>query len=228
MTAPGSHHPRPDQTAPDQTPAGEPPPPAGWRWARPELSVAVVAVAAAAAAGYALAGPRALTVVLVVAAAAALVALRWLLPPPEPLPAVQGGADTVTTGWSAYRYWRTLSDLRDGVAARAAYEMRLRPALEHLLAARLAERHGINLYTDPAQARRLLCRAGRDDDLWAWIDPSQADSAQDDLGQTDPEAASGRRAGAGPEERTDPRTSRQQPGIPRRTLERLVNRLEQL
>ena len=205
MTGPGSH-----------------PPPAGWRLARPELAVAVVVVAADAVAGYALAGPRAVTVVLVVAAAAGLVALRWLLPTAQPPPAVDGGADTISSGWSAYRYWRTQSDLRDGVAARAAYQTRLRPALEHLLAARLAERHGINLYTDPAQARRLLCRARRDDDLWAWIDPAQAGVPNGPGTPASPEAT------AGPEDQADPRAAGQQPGIPRRTLERLINRLEQL
>jgi hypothetical protein len=189
-----------------------------WRGARPELAVVAVTVAAAAAAGYALAGPRALPVVLLVAAAAALVALRGLLPPVEPPPPVDGGADTISTGWSSYRYWRSVSDLRDGVAARAAYEMRLRPALEHLLAARLAERHGINLYNDPAQARRLLCRAGRDDDLWAWIDPAQAGL----------EPAGGPAAGDLPQTPAGLRTAAEQPGIPRRTLERLINRLEQL
>ena len=44
--------------------------------------------------------------------------------------------------------------------------------LEHLLAARLAERHGVHLYQDPEAARRLLCRSGRDADLWPWIDPA--------------------------------------------------------
>jgi hypothetical protein len=156
--------------------------------------------------------------VLVVAAAAALLALRWVLPAAAPPPAVDGGADTISTGWSAYRYWRTLSDLRDSVAARTAYEMRLRPALEHLLAARLAERHGVNLYTDPAEARRLLCRAGRDDDLWPWVDPAGAG----------PDDRDGPEGADGPEERADPRPAGQQPGIPRRTLERLINRLEQL
>jgi hypothetical protein len=198
-----------------------PSPAGGWRGARPELAVAAVTVAAAAVAGYALAGARALTVVIVVAAAAALLALRWLLPAATPPPAVDGGADSISTGWSAYRYWRSLSDLRDGVAARAAYEMRLRPALEHMLAARLADRHGVNLYTDPAEARRLLCRPGRDDDLWAWIDPAQAAS------QAGAGAPAGPQDGAGPPDR-DPRTAGQQPGIPRRTLERLINRLEQL
>ena len=51
------------------------------------------------------------------------------------------------------------------------YQAELRPVLEHLLAARLAERHGVNLYGDPEAARRLLCRTSRDADLWAWVDP---------------------------------------------------------
>ena len=46
------------------------------------------------------------------------------------------------------------------------YDSELRPVLEHLLAARLAERHGVNLYQDPDAARRLLCRNPRDADLW--------------------------------------------------------------
>ena len=75
--------------------------------------------------------------------------------------------------------------------------------LEHLLAARLAERHGVNLYQDPDAARRLLCRNPRDADLWPWIDPD-----------TRPETA-----GADAAERR---------GIPRRTLARLIDRLEKL
>jgi hypothetical protein len=177
-----------------------------WQGALPAIVVAAVAVVASAAVGYALAGPQATVIVVIGAAAVALMVIRWVLPHAEPPPPVDAGADKISTGWSSYRYWRNVADLRDGMAARAAYEARLRPALEHLLAARLAERHGVNLYRDPAGARRLLCRAGRDSDLWAWIDPAQADR----------DAAPGLRDGA------------ERPGIPRRTLERLINRLEQL
>jgi hypothetical protein len=92
------------------------------------------------------------------------------------------------------------------MSSRAFYNGELRGVLEHLLAARLAERHGINLYQDPAAARGLLCRNSRDADLWAWIDP-------------DP--TTGR-----PEEPA--RGHSEQPGIPRRTLARLIDRLEQL
>jgi hypothetical protein len=170
--------------------------------------IAAVAVAATAVAGYVVAGPDALTVIFIATAVAALVVVRWLLPPaPEP-EILDAGTDSVKTGWASYRYWHSLADLRDGIAARAAYEARLRPSLEHLLAARLAERHGVNLYSDPEQARRLLCPGQRDHDLWAWIDPARA---------------------LRPDELTSLRSSdSERPGIPRRTLERLMNRLEQL
>jgi hypothetical protein len=61
----------------------------------------------------------------------------------------------------------------------------------------------VRLYDDPEAARRLLCRTSRDADLWQWIDPA-----------TRPQV-SGRGA-----------TTEQ--GIPRRTLTRLVDRLERL
>jgi hypothetical protein len=83
------------------------------------------------------------------------------------------------------------------------YQGELRPVLAHLLAARLAERHGVHLYQDPDAARRLLCRRPRDADLWPWIDPSSRPETPV------PKAGSER-------------------GIPRRTLARLIDRLERL
>ena len=178
-----------------------------WRGALPELLVAAATVAAAAVAGYALAGPEAVTIVMIVAAAAALVVARALVPAAPPPVNLTGGTDQLAAGASLYGYWHYFADLRDGMQTRPGYERRLRPALEHLLAARLAERHGLNLYRDPAAARRLLCRPGRDDDLWAWIDPGRPGQGTAD----GPAPAGG-----------------QPPGIPRRTLERLIDRLEQL
>jgi hypothetical protein len=81
--------------------------------------------------------------------------------------------------------------------------------LEHLLAARLAERHGVHLYQDPDAARRLLCRRPRDADLWPWIEPV-------------PEPPEGAR----PQTRASKAGT--EPGIPRRTLARLIDRLESL
>ena len=54
------------------------------------------------------------------------------------------------------------------------YESDLRPVLEHILAARLAESAAVNLYTEPAQARAAFCRSRADESLWQWIDPQQA------------------------------------------------------
>ena len=88
------------------------------------------------------------------------------------------------------------------LTSRAFYEADLRPILEHLLAARLAENHGINLYQDQAAARAAFCRGRSDEALWSWVDPAQALRAQD--------------------------RDMQRVGIPRRTLARLINRLEQL
>jgi hypothetical protein len=75
--------------------------------------------------------------------------------------------------------------------------------LEHLLAARLAERHSVHLYQDPDAARAVLCRDSRDADLWDWVDPATRPA-------------------------TAPRGGSEQPGIPRRTLARLIDRLEKL
>jgi len=90
------------------------------------------------------------------------------------------------------------------------YNSELRPVLEHLLAARLAarlaERHGVHLYQDPEAARKLLCRSPRDADLWPWIDPAPQTTRP----------------------KTSVRDAAEQRGIPRRTLARLIDRLEQL
>ena len=61
--------------------------------------------------------------------------------------------------------------VRTSYGSRATYESDLRPALEHVLAARLAERHAVNLYTEPDAAREKFCRTPADESLWPWIDP---------------------------------------------------------
>ncbi|MFG2887370.1 hypothetical protein ACGFYV_34685 [Streptomyces sp. NPDC048297] len=45
----------------------------------------------------------------------------------------------------------------------------MRPQLQRLFAARLAERHGVALYRNPQRARVLVGAA-----LWPWIDPGAA------------------------------------------------------
>jgi hypothetical protein len=88
-----------------------------------------------------------------------------------------------------------------------SYDAELRPTLQHLLAARLAERHGVNLYTDPAAARRVMLtgtgrgatRARQDDQIWYWLDPSRPAETRQDVR-----------------------------GIPPRTLAVILDRLERL
>ncbi|HTS95636.1 MAG TPA: hypothetical protein VMI33_03370 [Streptosporangiaceae bacterium] len=179
--------------------AQAPGPPGGqWRAAVPELCIAAVVVAVAAAGGYAAAGLPGLTLVVLIAAAAALVVLRALAPPA----AAPGGAradDTEAMPVTFTGYWRRRAGLADGTRSMAAYDAELRGTLQHLLAARLAERHGISLRDDPDAARRLLCPRGRDEALWYWVDPARP-------------AVTAQRGG----------------GIPPRALARLIDRLERL
>jgi len=175
-----------------------------WHGTAPELIIAAVAVAAAAVAGYAVAGWAGLAVVAVVTAAAAMVLLRGLLPQLTPDTAKTAREKPRARTLTGYSHRRFI--VHTAMTSRNYYDAELRPVLEHLLAARLAERHGVHLYRDPAAARRLLCRHPRDADLWRWIDPGSG-TARVQTAVRD-----------GPERR----------GIPRRALARLVDRLEKL
>ena len=170
----------------------------GWGTAVPEICVAAVLVAVAAAAGFVTAGLAGATVVVLGAAVLALVLIRAL----TPMDAAPGGvrttdAEAITTTFTGY--WRKRTGLVDGTQSMTAYDAELRGTLQHLLAARLAEQHGISLSDDPGAARRLLCPSPRDDALWYWVDPARP-----------------------------PVTTGEDPGIPPRTLARLIDRLEQL
>jgi hypothetical protein len=172
-----------------------------WRGTTPELLTAAVAVTVAAAAAYAVASWAGLAVVAVVTAAVAMVLLRGLLPqltPDATKKAIQRPQARMLTGYSHRRFV-----VRHATNSRNYYNAELRPVLEHLLAARLAERHGVHLYQDPDAARRLLCRNSRDAGLWQWIDPA-----------TRPESPT--------------REGQERRGIPPRTLARLIDRLEKL
>ena len=175
-----------------------------WRGTRPELVIAGVLVAAAAVAGYVMAGWAGLSVVVIAAGAIALLVLRALLPQLTPDQAKTAREKPTARTLSGYSHRRFV--VRTSADNLAFYNSELRGVLEHLLAARLAERHGVNLYQDPAAARELLCRSPRDAGLWAWIDP-------------DPKTT---------RPRESPRGHSEQAGIPRRTLARLIDRLEQL
>jgi hypothetical protein len=173
-----------------------------WRGTAPELAVAAVLVAAAAVAGYAMAGWAGLALVAVVATAVAMVVLRALLPQRTPDAAKKAREKPRARMLSGYSRRRFV--VQNAMASQGSYDNELRPVLEHLLAARLAERHGVHLYQDPDAARRLLCPSPRDAHLWPWINPA-----------TRPET-------------TSLRDLAERRGIPRRTLARLIDRLEEL
>lgn len=174
-------------------PAGD-----GWRAAVPEIIIAAIVVAVAAVAGYAAAGLPGTAVVVTCAAVVSLVVLRVLTPRQAAHSAIRM-ADTEGIPVTFTGYWRKRAGLVDGTQSMTAYDAELRGTLQRLLAARLAERHGISLHDDPDGARRLLCPTPRDDRLWYWVDPARP-----------------------------PATPGNQSGIPPRILARLIDRLEQL
>jgi hypothetical protein len=177
----------------------------GWRDARAEVIIAAILVAVAAVAALLVAGWPGVAVVAVVTTALTLLALRGLAPRPASQSARQArkrdAAGSRITGYSQRKFM-----VSSAMTSREFYENDLRAVLEHLLAARLAERHGLNLYTDPDAARRAFVAAPADMAAWNWIDPAQRPAGP---------AGSSAATPAGH-------------GIPRRALTRLIDRLEHL
>jgi hypothetical protein len=171
-----------------------------WRPAFPELAVAAVMVAAAALAAAAVAGWAGVVVTAAVTAAVALLLLRAIVPRSAAQALRQKKDKQRARSISGYAQRRFI--VATSLASRAMYESDLRPVLEHILAARLAENHAVNLYSEPEAARRAFCRTRGDQRLWRWIDPVQALDADG---------------------RADSKN-----GIPGRVLSRLITRLEQL
>ena len=171
----------------------------GWREAVPEIVIAAVVVAVAAVTGFAAGGLAGTAVVVAVAAVAGLVVMRGLVPQARGAHDDDPPPDLETVPATFTGYWRKRAGLVDGTRSGAAYDAELRGTLQHLLAARLAEHHGVSLRDDPAAARRLLCPSPGDERLWYWVDPERP-----------------------------PATAAGTPGIPPRTLARLIHRLERL
>jgi len=170
----------------------------GWPGARAELAIAGILTVAVTAAAYAWAGPAAAVMVLACLALVTLGLLRSLTEgyhvPEQPAEEWQHSSHTMITG-----FWRKRGMISDATAADGNYDFELRATLQHLLAARLAERHGVSLYEQPDKAREFLLTGTRDKGLWRWLDPTpQPDSAK---------------SGG---------------GIPPRTLAAIIDRLERL
>ena len=172
----------------------------------PELGVTAALILATSAAVFGYAGAGAAVLTLIIWAAVLLVLLRGLVAAAA-APLLRSRTWRTTGRTSFTGFWRKRASLSSATASMVSYDAEVRPFLQHLLAARLAERHDVNLYTDPAAARRLLLhgtgpgaiRGRRDDQLWYWLDPAR------------------------PAE-----TGQQARGIPPRTLAAIIDLLERL
>jgi hypothetical protein len=171
-----------------------------WRPALPELVIAAVMVAAAALAAAAVAGWPGVVVVAAATSIIALLLLRGVMPRSAAQALRQKKDKQRARSISGYAQRRFI--VVTSLASRPMYESDLRPVLEHILAARLAEHHSVNLYTEPDAARKAFCRTRGDERLWRWVDPKQVLDADE--------------------------RANQKHGIPGRTLSRLITRLEQL
>ena len=99
------------------------------------------------------------------------------------------------------RYASMLRNTRE----RGGYERGLRRELTRLAAARMAERHGVNLYRNPQAAARLIGT-----DLWPLVDPAAPKTT---------DAGSGTGAG---------RPGTRPPEVPIRAVAELIDRLERM
>lgn len=169
----------------------------GWRASLPELIIAAVLMTAIAIAAYGWAGASGAVMVLACSAILALVLLR-VLPDADARPEAQAEDWAETSQTTIAGFWRRRGVVKNATLSMAAFEAELRPTLQHLLAARLAERHGISLYNEPEAARSLLLSSGWDSKLWYWLDPQR------------------------------PPRPEQRSGIPLRTLTAIIQRLEKL
>lgn len=132
--------------------------------------VALGAAAAFIAVGVAIFGLAGLLVTLsVVTVAATVVALIGVPAPPTPRRSPRPGPPVENASFRSYRAVSEALSWAD-VSPRH-YDLVTRPLLTRLAAARLADRHRVDLWSDPEQARSVL-----GDDVWPWVDPARETS----------------------------------------------------
>jgi hypothetical protein len=170
----------------------------GWGACVPELVAATFLIVGTCVAVYLYGGLGLATYTAAGWAVLCIVALPALIPS-APAQVVEQERWHGQSRTSFLGFWRKRSQMQDATRSMAVYDTELRPGLQHLLAARLAERHDVNLYADPAAARRVLEAGWHGESLWAWLDPQRPAV-----------------------------TDQRQPGIPQRTLTAIIDRLERL
>jgi hypothetical protein len=126
------------------------------------LLVTVVSVATA--------GPAGLLVALSAAAVTTALVLTVRLPgAPPPRPRRRAAPPVDNAPFRSYR--RVADQLSWASVSPRHYDKVTRPLLTQLAAARLADRHRVDLHADPAAARSIV-----GEDVWRWIDPQRAAS----------------------------------------------------
>jgi hypothetical protein len=116
---------------------------------------------------YALAGVAGLLVALTAVAVGGVVAALLAVPgAPSPRRGERRPARVDNAPFRSYR--RVAEQLSWAGVSPRHYDVVTRPMLQRLLAARLADRHGIDLHRSPDAARAVV-----GDDLWPWLDPAR-------------------------------------------------------
>jgi hypothetical protein len=129
------------------------------------LCLAVFAVAAML--GWLVAGAAGLVVVAVAEYAFALVAVRLSVPwAGDPRRPRDRRVPLENPGFPVYRRMETT--LPWAQTSGRHYDLAVRPVLQRLLAARLAQRHGVDLARQPERARALV-----GPELWPLVDPAR-------------------------------------------------------
>lgn len=113
------------------------------------------------------AGPAGLLVSL--SSAAAVTVLVLLLRVPAVPPARRRPRPGPPVDNAPFRGYREVAEQLSWAAVSPRhYDLVTRPLLTRLAAARLADRHRVDLHEDPVAARSLL-----GDDVWPWVDPAR-------------------------------------------------------
>jgi hypothetical protein len=116
------------------------------------------------------AGAAGLLVAVSVLAAVAVLVLALRLPGgPVPRARRRPGPPVDNEPYRAYR--QVAEQLSWAAVSRRHYDLATRPLLTQLAAARLADRHRIDVWADPDAARAVV-----GEDVWPWVDPHREPS----------------------------------------------------
>ncbi|GAA4228051.1 hypothetical protein GCM10022254_17270 [Actinomadura meridiana] len=152
-----------------------------------EQGLRAAALAGAAActltAGYLVGGASALTVLATGLAVIGLLAARARFPAPPPVRPVVRAPDDPDDLREFPSYRRVREAVSWSAVSARHYDSVTRPVLVRLLAAALAERHGVDVHREPARARELV-----GEDVWPFVDPDRPGSTDTFAAGVDPAA----------------------------------------